>query len=140
MIKQISLFLENRTGRLAQITKLLADNGIDIRALSIAETSDYGILRIIVNDPDSAVEMLKSTGITATVTEVLGIAVKDIPGGFAAAISVLSDANIAIDYLYAFISRKDGLANVILRVGNNEAAAKVLTNAGIKLVSQDDIF
>lgn len=140
MIKQISLFLENRTGRLAQITKLLADNGIDIRALSIAETSDYGILRIIVNDPDSAVEMLKSTGITATVTEVLGIAVNDIPGGFAAAISVLSDANIAIDYLYAFISRKDGLANVILRVGNNAAAAKVLANAGIKLVSQDDIF
>ncbi len=140
MIKQISLFLENRTGRLAQVTKILADNAIDIRALSIAETSDYGILRIIVDNTEAAVEKLKDAGVTATVTEVIGIAVNDIPGGFAAAISALSDANIAIDYLYAFISRKDGLANVILRVGNNEAAAKVLSNAGIMVVSQEDIF
>ncbi len=140
MIKQISLFLENRTGRLAQVTKILADNGIDIRALSIAETSDYGILRIIVSDVDSAVKLLKEAGVTSTVTEVLGIAVSDVPGGFALAIEALSKANIDIDYLYAFISRKDGLANVILRVGNNDAAAKVLANAGIKIVSQEDIF
>ena len=140
MIKQISLFLENRTGRLAQVTKILADSGIDIRALSIAETSDYGILRIIVSDTDVAVNKLKEAGVTSTVTEVLGIAVADVPGGFAAAIDALSKANIDIDYIYAFISRKNGLANVILRVGNNDAAAKVLANAGIKIVSQEDIF
>lgn len=140
MIKQISLFLENRTGRLAQVTKILADSGIDIRALSIAETSDYGILRIIVSDTDVAVNKLKEAGVTSTVTEVLGIAVDDVPGGFAAAIDALSKANIDIDYIYAFISRKNGLANVILRVGNNDAAAKVLANAGIKIVSQEDIF
>ena len=97
-ISQISVFVENRSGRLADITAVLAQNGIDIRALSVADTSDYGILRLIVNDPKSAVSVLKNAGMTASATQVLGIAIPDEPGGLARAIKVLSDADISVAY------------------------------------------
>ena len=104
-ISQISVFVENRPGRLADITAVLAKNSIDIRALSVADTSDYGILRLIVNDPKSAVEALRSEGMTASATQVLGIIIPDEPGGLARAIKVLSDAQISVEYAYAFIPR-----------------------------------
>ena len=100
-ISQISVFVENRPGRLADITAVLAKNSIDIRALSVADTSDYGILRLIVNDPKSAVEALRSEGMTASATQVLGIIIPDEPGGLARAIKVLSDAQISVEYAYA---------------------------------------
>ena len=139
-ISQISVFVENRPGRLADITAVLAENGIDIRALSIADTSDYGILRLIVNNPDDAVLVLKKEGMTASATQFLGIAIPDEPGGFAKAIRVLADADISVEYAYAFITPNIGKAYVIIRVENNEKAAAALTRAGIELIDQAEIF
>ena len=139
-ISQISVFVENRPGRLADITAVLAENGIDIRALSIADTSDYGILRLIVNNPDDAVLVLKKEGMTASATQVLGIAIPDEPGGFAKAIRVLADADISVEYAYAFITPNIGKAYVIIRVENKEKAAAALTRAGIELIDQAEIF
>ena len=139
-ISQISVFVENRPGRLADITAVLAKNSIDIRALSVADTSDYGILRLIVNDPKSAVEALRSEGMTASATQVLGIIIPDEPGGLARAIKVLSDEQISVEYAYAFITPSVGNAYVIIRVEDNDKASKILKGAGIELIEQDDIF
>lgn len=139
-IKQISIFVENRPGRLADITAILAESKIDIRALSIADTTDYGILRLIVNDPDAAVTALKAHGLTVSVTQVLGIGIPDIPGGFARAIRILSDGGINVEYAYAFLSPEEGNAYVIIRVEDNAQAAKVLQAAGIEVVRQSDVF
>lgn len=139
-ISQISVFVENRPGRLADITAVLAKNSIDIRALSVADTSDYGILRLIVNDPKSAVEALRSEGMTTSATQVLGIIIPDEPGGLARAIKVLSDAQISVEYAYAFITPSVGNAYVIIRVEDNDKASKILKGAGIELIEQDDIF
>lgn len=139
-INQISVFVENRPGRLADITSVLANNGVDIRALSIADTTDYGILRLIVNDPEAALKVLKQEGMTASSTQVLGIAIPDEPGGFAKAIRILADAGVSVEYAYAFITPNVGNAYVIIRVENNEKAAGVLTGAGITLLDQADIF
>ena len=136
-ISQISVFVENRPGRLADITAVLAKNSIDIRALSVADTSDYGI---IVNDPKSAVEALRSEGMTASATQVLGIIIPDEPGGLARAIKVLSDAQISVEYAYAFITPSVGNAYVIIRVEDNDKASEILKGAGIELIEQDDIF
>ena len=139
-IKQISVFVENRAGRLADIASVLAEKKIDIRALSIADTTDYGILRLIVNNPDAAVEALKATGLTVSATLVLGVEVEDVPGGFANAVRVLADKGISVEYAYAFITPEKGNAYVIMRVENNLAAEEVLGDAGIKLITQKDIF
>lgn len=139
-IKQISIFVENKPGRLADITAMLARKNIDIRALSIADTTDYGILRLIVSNPDSAVVAIREEGLTASSTEVLAIGIPDEPGGFASAIKVLADAGIGVEYAYAFITPEKGSAYVIIRVENNAAAGEVLAKAGIKLIEQNDIF
>lgn len=140
VISQISVFVENRPGRLADITAVLAKSSIDIRALSVADTSDYGILRLIVNDPKSAVEALRSEGMTASATQVLGIIIPDEPGGLARAIKVLSDAQISVEYAYAFITPSVGNAYVIIRVEDNDKASEILKGARIELIEQDDIF
>ena len=113
---------------------------IDIRALSIADTTDYGILRLIVNDPEKAEAALKDSGLTVSMTNVLGIGIPDEPGGFSRAIRVLADAGISVEYAYAFITPEVGAAYVIIRVENNEDATAVLTKAGIKLIEQNEIF
>lgn len=139
-IKQLSVFVENTKGRLSQITKTLADNGIDIRALSLADTTDFGILRVIVNDPEKAVLVLKEANLTVTLSNVIAIGVDDIPGGFAKAVQVLADKDISIEYSYAFVSRSDNLAYVILRVEDNDAAVKVLSENGVSVLEHDKIF
>lgn len=139
-IKQLSVFVENAKGRLAQITKILADNNIDIRALSLADTADFGILRLIVADPEKAIAILKASGLTVTLNDVIAVGVSDTPGGFAKAVQILADNDISVEYSYAFISRHDGLAYVILRVEDNELAVKVLSDDGISVLDHDDIF
>ncbi len=139
-IKQISIFVENKPGRLADITAILAKRDIDIRALSIADTTDYGILRLIVSKPDKAVEVIREEGMTVSATNVLGIAIPDEPGGFAKAIAVLAENEISVEYAYAFITPRMGEAYIILRVADNDFAADVLTKAGIRLIEQVDIF
>lgn len=126
-IKQISVFVENKSGRLAEIAALIASAGIDIRALSIADTANYGILRLIVDKPDEAVQVLKDAGLTVSMTNVLAIGIPDHPGGFASAMKSLADAGVGVEYMYAFISRDEGRACVILRIANeNDGAEKAV--------------
>lgn len=139
-IKQISIFVENKPGRLADITSVLEGEGIDIRALSIADTTNYGILRLIVSDPDRAEIALKDAGMTVSITTVLGIGIPDAPGSFSRAIRVLSDHDISVEYAYAFITPEIGTAYIIIRVEDNEKAAQVLQQADIKLLDQNQIF
>lgn len=139
-IKQLSVFVENTQGRLADITAKLAEANIDIRALSLADTTDFGILRLIVDKPEEAVLILKESGLTVSLTNVIAIGIDDTPGGFAKAVRVLANSDISIEYLYAFVSRSDNLAYVILRVEDNDKAVKVLTDGGIPVVGQEDIF
>lgn len=139
-IKQISIFVENKPGRLAKITSILAEHAIDIRALSIADTTDYGILRLIVSDPEKAEKALKEEMLTVSITNVLGIGIEDVPGGFAGAIKALSDSGISVEYAYAFITPEAGKAYVIIRVEDNDAATEVLTDNNIKVIEQNEIF
>ena len=139
MIKQLSIFVENKAGRLAEITAELAKAGVDIRALSVADTTNFGILRLIVDKPDEAERILREAGLTVSLTGVIAVGSPDQPGGFAAAMRALADASIDIEYMYAFISRDEGRACVILRVENNEAACEVLHGAGIRLMNDEDI-
>lgn len=138
-LNQISIFVENQLGRLAEITTFLEENGIDIRAVSIADTTDYGILRLIVNDPEKAESALRNNGFTVSITKVLGIGIEDVPGGFAKAVRALSEAQISLEYAYAFVTPEKGKASVILRVEDNDKGAEALKNAGIVLLEQSDI-
>lgn len=140
LIKQISIFVENKLGRLADITQILAENQIDIRALSIADTTDYGILRLIVNQPEKAIEILKKADMTVSITNVLAVGIPDEPGGFAKAIRILADAGMGVEYAYAFITPEDGEAYVILRVDDNDKASEVLRVGGVNLLSQEQLF
>ena len=138
-IQQISIFVENKSGRLAEITEALAAAKVDIRAVSIADTSDFGILRLIVDHPDEAVEALKKAGMTVSLTSVIAIGIHDRPGEFAKAMAVMAAADVTIEYLYAFISRDQGKASVILRVDDNDKAIEALQRQGIQLLSSEAI-
>jgi ACT domain-containing protein len=140
LIEQISIFVENKKGRLAEITKILADKNVDIRALSIADTTDYGILRLIVNNPKAAEKALADSGMTFTLTEVIAIGIPDVPGGLAGAVKVLSDKDITIEYIYAFLDPRQDTAFVILRVEDNEKAMAVLKENNIKLLTQSEVY
>lgn len=135
-IKQLSIFVENKQGRLAEITEIISKAGANIRALSIADTTDFGILRIIVDKPDEAAALLKESGITVSVTNVIAIGIDDVPGAFSRPMRILSDAGIDVEYMYAFITRKSEKAYVILRVADNDAATKVLIDNGIELLDE----
>lgn len=139
LIKQISIFIENKSGRLAEITKLFGEKGVNILALSIADTTDFGILRLIVSNPELAESTIKEHGLTAKTTDVIGISIPHVAGGLAKALAVINDNGIGIEYMYAFATRSKDDAMVILRVADNFAAMKVLSEAGIKILSKDDI-
>lgn len=139
LIKQLSIFVENKAGRLAEITAVLAEANVDIRAISIADTSDFGILRLIVDHPDEAVEALKKAGMTVSLTSVIAIGIHDRPGEFAKAMRILADEHIAIEYMYAFISRDKGKAFVILRVDDDQRAVSVLQDSGITILTAEEI-
>ena len=130
LAKQISVFVENSKGRLAQITQILAENNVNIRALSIADTTSFGILRVIVEDAERTEKVLKEAGLTVSVTDVLSLQIEDKPGGLARALNILSDHDIDVDYAYAFISKTTDKANVVLRVERDEEAIKLLKEAG----------
>ncbi|MBR5454034.1 MAG: ACT domain-containing protein [Clostridia bacterium] len=130
IIKQISIFVENRHGRLAEITDILGKNKVNIRAVSIADTTDFGILRIIVDDPDNVVDMLAENSITASLTSVLSVPVDDNPGGLAEVLNVLAVNDITVDYMYAYISHADDRAYVILRTEKEAEAEEILRKNG----------
>lgn len=139
-IQQLSIFVENKPGRMAEIARMIADEGIDIRALSLADTDSYGILRLIVDHPEAARKALQDRGLTLSLTDVLAVQMADHPGGFAEVLDVLSRGDINIEYMYAFIGQKSGSAVVILRVNDNAEAARLLSAGGIGLLTQQDLL
>ena len=139
-VEQISVFLENKSGALAQIMTELAAGGVNMRALSIAETRDFGVLRFIADDEDKATELLKSAGHIMSRTPVLAVLVKDEPGSFAKALTALADAGIDVAYTYAFLTSNPGNACMIFRVADNEAAEKVFAAAGVSLAAKSDLI
>lgn len=140
LVKQISVFLENKSGRLAEVTKILGDNGIDISALSIADTTDFGILRLIVNQPEKAESVLRENGFTVSCTSVIAIAVADKPGGLAAALEVLDRESIGIEYMYAFVGKTSDEALVILRVETPDRAVDALSKNNIRVLSSSVVY
>jgi hypothetical protein len=139
-VKQISIFLENKSGRLATVTKVLGENGISIRALSIADTTDFGILRLIVNDPDKACTILKDNEFTVSETEIIAVEVPDKPGGLAKILENLEKCKINIEYMYAFVGKSGENAIVVFRVEDIDRAIVLLQQSGIKLMSGKEIY
>ena len=138
-VKQISVFIENTPGRLADFTKVLAENNIDLVSLSIADTTHFGILRGIVADSDLACKILTEHGYSVKVTDVLAVCVPDKPGGLAAILEKLAESNVALEYLYSFVRNTGDHALIIMRVDKLEDAVKVLNAAGVRLLSQDEV-
>jgi hypothetical protein len=139
MVKQLSVFLENSKGRLSRMTTLLGEAGVDLLALSIADTTDYGILRAIVNDTDKALSVLKEGGYTVNVTEVLAVLVPDVPGGLAQILKLLLETDVSVEYLYSFIHRSQENALILFKVDNVDQAATVLKNNGVELLNEHEI-
>ncbi|MBC7327601.1 ACT domain-containing protein [bacterium] len=139
MIRQLAVFLENKPGRLSALAECLSNGGVNIRALSVAETKDYGVIRFIPDDPVKAKEALKAEGYAVIETEVLAVNVPDKPGGLASVTKLLADAGINIEYAYASVIRLGESAIVILQVDDKEKASQILKNAGIRLLSQEDV-
>lgn len=138
-IKQLTVFVQNKKGTIVPVTKALADHNVNLRALSIAETNDFGILRMIVNDEQTAEQVLAEQGYLLKVIDVVGVKIGDAPGKLSAALEVLDNAAINVEYLYAFMTRTEKHAYVVLRVENNDAAEAVLTEAGFHLITEADI-
>ena len=138
-IKQLTVFVENKQGAVVSITDTLSRHSINMRALSIAETQDFGILRLIVDDEKTAEKILTDEGHLIKITEIIGVKISDKPGKLSEALRVLSDSKINIEYLYAFMARTEKHAYVVIRVEDNSAAEAVLTEAGFKLVTQADV-
>ena len=139
-IKQLSVFVENRPGTLYALTGVLANNGVDMRALSLAETKDFGIVRIIVDRLYDATTALRDAGYVHTITPVLGVAIPDVPGGLNRVLQVLTDEKINVEYMYAFLGGKDSEhAYMIFRVDNADRAASALAARGIRAVDQEEI-
>lgn len=138
-VKQISVFLENKPGRLAELTDILSQNNIDMRALSLAEAADFGIVRLIVDDIYNASTVLKDADYIISVTKVLAVEIADEPGALSRAITVLGENDVNIEYMYAFTTRKKGVAYMIFRVEDNDKAIKVLQQNGIRPVCQDEL-
>ncbi len=138
-VNQLSVFVENKQGRLSEITSILQQNQVDIRALSIADTTHFGILRLIVDKPAQAETALKEAGFTVSLTPVIAIGVADRPGGLAEALALLRDGGISVEYMYAFVSRKKDSAFVILRVDDNGKAVELMKNGGFSVLQEAEI-
>lgn len=138
-IKQLTVFVQNKKGTVVSVTDILSKNNINLRALSIAETQDFGILRLIVNDEKTAEEVLGAEGYLIKVIDVVGVKISDEPGRLTEALDVLDKANINVEYLYAFMARTAKHAYVVLRVEDNAVAEAALTSAGFKMISEADI-
>jgi hypothetical protein len=138
-VKQISVFLENRKGRLAEVTQTLAREKINIRALSLADTADFGVLRIIVNNPDRCLAALKAKAFVAQVTEVIAVEVEDAPGGLARILEVLDGDNVNVEYMYAYVEKSRDNAIVICRIDDRERALSVLEKNGITTLGAEEL-
>jgi hypothetical protein len=138
MVKQISVFLQNRPGTLAELTKILLDNGINMRALTVADTADYGIVRMIVDNPSKILKILKTNEYLVSETDVIAVETADKPGGLYEIATVLGERCVNIEYLYTTL--KKGKAIMILRVSDIEPALEALRNEGFRLVSEEELY
>lgn len=134
-IEQISIFIENKSGRLAEVARLLGEKGISIRALSLADTSDFGVLRLIVDNTELAKETLKSEGFTVNKTEVIAVEVPDQPGGLSSVLQVFDASNINVEYMYTFIERIAGNAVILFRFDDTDNALRTLQAKGLSVLS-----
>ena len=139
MLKQLTVFVENKQGTLVDITDTLATNGVNLRALSIADTQDFGLLRLIVNDNETAASALQEKGYILKITDVIGVKIGDAPGKLSKALSVLAQAGVNVEYLYAFMARTQKHAYVVLRPTDNAAAEKALEENGFHLITDADL-
>ena len=140
LVKQLSLFLENRSGRLAAATRVLAQNGVNILALSLADTSDFGVLRVIVDKPEAAQKTLRDAGFTVVASDVIAVEVEDQPGGLAAVLDILQRDAVNLEYMYAFSSLKAHRAALVFRFEDPDAAIRSLTNASVSVMSKTDLL
>lgn len=138
-VRQVSIFIENETGRLTALTRTLAEGGIDLNAATIAETGEYGILRCIVQEPEKAVEVLKKGGFMASISDALAVAIDNKPGGLHYVLQLLSDADIAVKYIYSTIQSIKGEAVIVMKVSDQEKAEKILEGAGVKLCDTEEL-
>ena len=139
-VEQISIFLENTSGRLAAVTRILADAGVNIRSLSLADTADFGVLRLIVDRTDQAQQVLKDNGFTVGKTDVIAVAVPDRPGGLASILELLDGAGINVEYMYAFVQRSGDNAIMIFRFDGVDKAIHALTQAGVHVLKGQELY
>lgn len=138
-IKQISLFVENKPGRMAKVSKTLSDSGVNIRALTIAEAGDFGVIRMVVDDPERGYKVLKDNGFTVSTTDVLAVEMKDTPGGLYEIVNALGESGVNVDYAYAFVTAKAQKAMLILRVDDLAKARAALSSKGVKIATKEEI-
>ena len=136
-LKQLSIFLENRTGQLAEITSVLAQNNIDLRALHISETADYGVLRLIASEWERAQEILKDSQILVSTSDVISVSVPDKPGGLSSLLSVLAAEDVDVSYMYSVFGKTNGGANMVFKVADVEKVEKILTDKGFRIDTID---
>ena len=138
-IQQLSIFLQNRVGNLSKPLELLSQNNVNIRALCMADTSEFGILRLVVDNPQKGKEILEENNFLVKITDIIGVEMTDTPGGLTSVLKVIRENDVDLEYLYAFMARTEKHAYVVLRVEDNVLAEKALTNAGFKLITEADI-
>jgi len=138
-VEQISIFIENKSGRLAEVTRILGDAGVNIRALSLADTSDFGILRLIVDQIDKAKDTLKAGGFTVNKTEVVAVEVPDRPKGLFSILDVLENSSVNVEYMYAFVERCGENAVIIFRFDDTESAIKILLENNINVLKGERV-
>lgn len=140
IVKQVSAFIENKQGMLSEAADALAASGIDISALSLADTAEYGILRMIVNDPEQAVIVLREAGIVSKITDTLAVAIDDVPGGFATALKSITNAGIEVKYMYACVGRVEAKALMILSVDDPQAAEAIIAETPAGEVHPAEVY
>ena len=138
-VQQLSVFVENKSGRLAEIAEIIAGAGADIRALTVADTSDFGILRLIVDKPQIAAQALRDADMTVSITSVIMMGLSDQPGAFAQAMRTLAENHVSVEYMYAFVSKASGRDSVIIRTDEVERGIEVLRAGGVTILSHEDI-
>jgi hypothetical protein len=140
MVRQLSVFIENTKGRLAHLTRVLGEAGIDLHSLSIADTANFGILRAITDDNEKALKVLRENGYAVNIAELIAISVKDHPGGLAEALGVLDEAGVDVEYLYSFVRKPRESALILIKVEDNAKAVAALESKGIRILGQGDLI
>ena len=138
-VQQISVFLENRSGQLAEVTRVLADNGVDMRAISIAETADYGVLRLIVDDTEKATSILLSQGFILSMTPVTVVVVPDCAGGLAPVLETIAEGELSIEYMYSLFTRREGKAYMVFRIADEEKFKSLLAANGLQTADKVEL-